>query len=455
MRKALLLLLLALVAQPAWADADATLRQALTDGDAPHVEAALAAGAGPNRRGDFGASPLALAVYSQNPDLVAALLKAGGHPDLADIDGVTPLGLACELGNGETVGRLLDAHARLAATRADGVTPLAICARFAGAETVARMLAMGAAADPVDARGQTPLMWAASADQADSVTALLMAGADANRRSTGGFTPLAFAIKSGRTDALRALLAAGAREDWRGPENTSALQLALYQKAWAAAGLILSRMADARPALAERDREGRLPLHVVAAAGDESLVAQMLAHGADANALTGPSRITWVTEANFGIAPPPVPPTPALLIAAAHGHAGAMKLLLAAGADPHFVAADGTNVVLAATRGGSVAALEMALTIAPDANVADAMGTTPLHILAGGLATSVPHEQRLAMLRLLAAHGARADIPNRPDGFGEKGATVRTPQTAAQVAADGVTEVRADFEAVFPPAPHS
>jgi ankyrin repeat protein len=433
--------------------ADTELRTAMTDGDETHALAAVAAGADPDLRGNFGASALAWAVERHNPRLVTALLKAGAKPDLADIDGVTPLGLACELGDAARVDQLLVAHAGVGATRPDGVAPLAICARFAPSETVAWLLARGAAPDPVDAHGQTPLMWAASADQADSVALLLKAGADPNRRTAAGFTPLAFAIKSGRVAALRLILAAGGRDDWRGPENTSALQLALYQKNAESAALLLARMADPRPALAEYDREGHLPLHVAANIGDPALVGLMLAKGANPDALSTASKITWVTEANFGLPPPPVPPTPALLMAAAHGDAAVMKLLLAAGANPHFVTSDGTNIVLAATRGGQVEALDLALALAPDANFAGPMGMTALHVLATGLATSVDHTQRLAMLRLLAAHGARPDILSKPAGFGEKGQTEKHGKTSAQMAAEGVTEVREDFQTVFPPTP--
>jgi ankyrin repeat protein len=444
----------AVCAQAGTGDADAALTRAIAAGDAGGLAAALAAHADPNRAGAFGAGPLALAVNAQDPGLVAALLKAGARPNIADVDEVTPLGLACELGNAVVVGELLDSpHVDIRAPRADGTTALQICARFSAPATVARLLALGALPDSVDARGQTPLMWAAAGGKADSVALLLKAGAGVNRVSAAGFTPLAFAIKSGDTDAVRELVAAGARTDWRGPEQTSALQLALYQKAWGAAALMLAATPDAAAALAERDREGHLPLHVAAANGEAALVSAMLAKGADANGLSGPSRITWVTEANFGRPPPPEPATPPLLMAAAHGHADVMAMLIAAGADPRFVASDGTNLVLAATKGGKAQALAAALALAPDANVANAAGMTPLHVLAGGLAWSVAAEERLAMLRLLAAHGARADIPSKPSGFGEKGKTETKGVTAAQVAADGVTEVRVAFQSVFPPAP--
>ena len=300
---------------------------------------------------------------------------------------------------------LLSANADVKARAPDGVSPLAICARYGSADIVARMLRSGALPDSLDIRGQSPLMWAAASGRVDAMGILIRAGADVNRVSKGGFTPLAFAIKSGAPKAAEILLAAGAKSDWRGPENTSAAQLAVYQNNFAAAALFVDRGAE----LAERDPNG----------------------------LTGPSRITWVTEANFGVAPAPVPPTPPLLIAAAGGHDAVMRQLVAAGAKPDFVAADGTNVVLAAARGGRAPALELALSLAPNANVANAAGQTPLHLLIGG-----PGQPDLAaMMRILAAHGARSDIKDK------------TGATAATIAAAGLNEVRAIFLQNFPAPP--
>lgn len=412
---------------------DDRLGSAIRANDVAAVQTALEQRAYPNQRLAFGATPLAWAVNTQNPALVDALLTHGAMPNRADQDGVTPLSLACELGDATIIARLLDARADVHAARADGATPLAICARFGPSGAVARMLAMGAAPDKADSRRQTPLMWAAASGRTDAITLLLKAGADANRASKGGFTPLFFAIKSGVLSATQTLLAAGADSRYRGPENSSAAQLALYQKNYGAAALLISRDAD----LTERDRTGEQLLHGAAGGGDPDLIRLLLAKGADPNALTGPSRITWVTEANFGVAPPPVPPTPPLLIAAANGHLAAMKLLVAAGADTRFVAADGTNIVLAAVRGGNASTLSYALELAPNANVTNVRGMTPLHLLvSGGMQPELE-----PMLRILAAHGARIDIP------------AKSGTTAAQIADGGLTDVKQIFRNVFPDTP--
>ncbi len=434
MRK-LAALLLALMPVPVLAHGVEAVSRAIADDDAEALAAALAHG--PNGAAlanavlEYGETPLARAVETQDPALVDALLKAGAKTDRADALGVTPLLLACERGNSAIVAALLAAGAPVDQSNADAVTPLAMCARFADGAAVRGLLALRAAVDSVDVRGQTPLMWAASAGRPEAIAALLGAGADANRATPGGFTPLFFALASGNAEAASALIAAGADVKHRGPENTSALQMALYQKNWAAAEELV-RLGGGD--VSELDREGRRPLHVAAAAGQGSLVAALLERGAEPDALSGPSKITWVTEANFGLPPPPVQPTTALMAAAKAGQADVMWQLVRAGANEHFVDGAGVNLVLAAAQGRNATALGLALDLAGDANVADKDKTTALHMLAGG-----PFFPELpAMLRVLAAKGARADIPNA------KG------KTALQVLTDGLATVQAAFHEVFP-----
>lgn len=373
----------------------------------------------------YGATPLLLAVEHQDETAVRALLRAGAGVNGADQDGLTPLALACERGGAGIVAALLDAHADVRRAGGDGVTPLHICARFGPEAAVGRMLALGARVDALDARGQSPLMWAASAGHAQAVAALITAGAGVNRADRAGFTPLAFAIKGGAVEPVRRLLDAGADAAWRGPEHTSAAQLAAYQQAWDGLALLIQH---GGVDVAERDREGQQLLHRAAGAGREDLIALLLAKGADVHGLTGPTTIRWVTEANFGVAPAPVPPTPPLFFAARAGKVGAMRRLIAAGADPLGTTADG-NLVLAAAQSGSAAALDYALSVAPGAD-----GHAALVMLAGG----GPQPELLAMLRVLAAHGARADGANAQG------------QTPAQIAAKGRSEVSAAFAQAFP-----
>ena len=71
--------------------------------------------------------------------------------------------------------------------------------------------------------------------------------------------------------------------------------------------------------------------------------------------------------------------------------------------------------------------------------MADRNGDTALHVLLGTIGDTPPPELE-AMLRLLAAHGARADTADRRG------------TTPAQLADGGLSEVRAIFRTVYPPA---
>ena len=397
-------------------------------------DAAGLRGVKPNALLAYGATPLLLAVEHQDEAAVRALLRAGARVNAADQDGLTPLALACERGGAGIIVALLDAHADVRRVGPEGATPLHVCARLGPEGAVGRMLARGAAVDAVDIEGKTPMMWAASAGRGQAVAALIKAGAGVNRAAKGGFSPLAFAIKSGAGEPVRLLLAAGADAAWRGPENTSAAQLAAYQQAWDGLALLIQH---GGVDVSARDREGYQLLHRAAAAGREDVIALLLAKGADAQGLTGPTRITWKTEANFGVAPAPLPPTPPLFFAAQAGQIGAMRRLVAAGADPLFASVDGENLVLAATQSGRAAALDYALSVAPDANRADKGGNSALHRLAGG----APVPELAAMVRVLAAHGGRADLPNAQG------------MSAAQIAAKGRSEAKAAFAQVFSPPP--
>ena len=418
-------------ANTARADDGQALEAAVRTGDLASAHSALKQGADPDARLAYAATPLALAVDRQDAAMVELLLDHDADPNLADAAGLAPLALACELGGETIVTDLLDAGASFDTPGPDGSLPLARCARFAPAVTVAQMLASGADADARDERGQTALMWAASTGNIGAMRMLLDAGAEANRVTDGNFTPLFFAIKSKSSEAARIMLDAGADTGFVGPEDTSALQLALYQQSWDAAALLLKSGSEFD--LRAIDRNGERPLHVAAAAGASELVTLLLDKGADPNGLTGPSRVTWVTEANFGMPPPPVPPKPPLISAAEKGQDMTMRQLVSAGADPAFVAENGTNVVLAAATGGNAETLEYALTLAPDVNVTDRAGMTALHlVLFGGAKPELE-----AMLRVLRDHCARTDLAS------EGG------QTADQIAEQGLTEVRPVYESVF------
>lgn len=354
-----------------------------------------------------GSTALSWAAESQDAQMVQLLLKARAKPDAATNDAAAPLMLACEHGDAGVLGLLLDAGANVKRARADGVAPLAVCAGTAPAAIVARMLGKGAQPDAVDQRGQSALMWAAAKGRLDNLQLLLQHGADVNRESASGFTPLFFALKSGNPAVSAAVVAAGGNTRHVGPESTSAVQLAMYQKDYAFAAKAIESGAD----LNAFDRNGNTLLHAAVLDNQPQLIQLLLARGANPNTPSGSPKVEWRYEANFRSGDYKVPSKPPLMLAAEAGSADAMQLLLAAGADANFRSPDGETILHIATAAGHADAVAVALSANPDPNVVDNNGRTALHILLQN--RDSPVSEGADIMRLLAAKGARTDLKNK------------------------------------------
>lgn len=384
------------------------LMQALHLGDVVKLQQALDRGANPNQSLPDGSLPLAWAADSQTPELVIALLKAGAKPDaVTSIENFSPLVTACQRGEPRIVAALLDAGADVNRATTTGITPLALCAGNSSPDIVKRLLEKGAKADEVDETGQSPLMWAAAKGQVDNIKLLLEAdAAGINHLTKKGFSPLMFALTSTNPQAPLTLINAGADTAYVAPDGTSMVQMAMYRKQYGVAEFLIQRGVD----LNAYDRNGNLLLHAAVLAKQPQLVSLLLAKGANPNALTGTSKVVWRYEVNFTARPYITYPKSPLFLAVEKGAPEIMKILVAAGADTQFRIEDGTNLVQAAVV-TDPATLEQAFLLAPDMNVTNKRGQTPLLSLMNG-ASYLPltNPQLHELFKVLSKHGARIDI---------------------------------------------
>ena len=404
---------IALVSIPVLANStDEALMRAIHAGDISKVTQALKNGAQLNKVRPDGSLPLAWAAESQNPALVKLLLDKGAKPD-ADANvkqhqNFSPLIVACQRGEPAIVAAMLDAGADVNRTTATGISPLALCAGNSSTAIAKRLLDSGATLDVADDTGQTPLMWAAAKGQLDTMQLLISKGADVNRITPKGFTPLFFALTSGNPQAPVMLLGAGADAYYVAPDGTSVVQMAIYQQQFAFAGELIKRGVD----LTSYDRNGNQLLHAAVRNKQLSLVETLLAQGANPNALTGTSAVVWRYEVNFTSRPYVSYAKSPLLLAAELGATDIMRALVTAGADVNFRAEDGTSVVLAAVS-SNAETLSLALSFAPDINVANKSGKTALHILLGySFYMPFTIEQLAAMFDVLSKQGANINLPD-------------------------------------------
>ena len=344
---------------------DLRLVEAVRAGDRPAVRVLLADGVDVNAVQADGATALHWAAYRDDAETAQLLLGAGAAGAANDL-GVTPLYLACENGNAVLVRTLLSAGADARAALPSGETALMTAARSGSADAVSALVAHGAEVNARESlEGQTALMWAVAQRHAEVAAVLIEAGADVHARSRvrpvvtarsartggagavsvvdeGGFTPLLFTARSGDASSARRLLAAGADPNDMAPSGVSALVVAAHSGHGTLARLLLDAGADANGAGA-----GYTPLHAAILRGDGELVAALLAHGADPDALLVRGTRYARQGKLFALDNDWVGATP-FFLAAKFGRGDIMRRLAESGADPRIGLAGGVTPLMAA-----------------------------------------------------------------------------------------------------------
>ena len=409
-----------------------------------------------------GVTPLAWAAHWDDLDMADLLIRAGANVNAANDLAVTPLMLACTNGSAPMVAALLQAGADHGVARPTGETALMIASRTGSVAVVRLLVAHGADVNAATAGGHTALMWAGAERHADIVRVLAEVGADVHARTAvrtpsarpggyqrkepivlsrfeavnpaalprdgdrdpprpeGGFTPLLYAVLAGDLDTLRVLLAAGANVDEAGPDGVTAVMLALTKRHEGIALLLLEQGADPHAAEA-----GHTAIHLASATGQLAATEALLARGADPNVrLERPQRITNAFE--IGVFQSPgsgrltqIGSTP-FIVAAKSADAPMMRLLAAAGADPHLTTNDGTTALMLAaglgkrastdityydwTEEKAIEALRVGLELGVDINATNAHGETALHAAAYHNANRV--------IEFLVEVGAHIDATN-------------------------------------------
>ena len=399
-----------------------------------------------------GTTPLHWAVRADDLETSKALLGAGANASAANRYGVTPLSLAAVNGNVAMIEALLSAGASANSIVSKGQTVLMTAARTGNPAAVRVLIDRGADVNARESQlGETALMWAASENHADVVTLLASRGADVNARSStipfpkdrfglegvltilphGNWTPLMYAARDGGVDAARALAKAGTDVNATDPDGTTPLVLAIMNAHYDTANAILEAGAD--PNIADKagmaalyaavdmsslgEVYGMPPRKVNDTLKPTDVISRLLAKGAIVDA-----RLTSATlqrnhtpgEGQLGAGTTP------LMRAARNGDYAAMRLLLAAGADPTLKQPRGTTALMMAAglgRGlgvfakdyGTEADLRQAVELLVernvDVNASTDDGITAIHLAAQAGLDSV--------VTVLAKHGARLDVKDK------------------------------------------
>ena len=433
-----------------------------------------------------GATAMHWAAHQNDLRAATLLIDGGASVNVENDLGVTPLWLAARSGSDAMVARLLQAGAEPGVALAMGETPLMAAARSGAEAAVDALLRSGA--DPNAAeleRGQTALMWAAAQRHAAVVTRLVEAGADVHARSAvwhqlentagntnpsgnfrmahGGSTALLFAARNGDIETARALVDAGADVGDTAAGGTSALVIAAHSGHGPLAIFLLTAGADPNQAEA-----GYTALHAAVLRGQVGLVASLVDHGADLDALVERGTPGRRFSGDFSLRHQYVGAN-ALWLAARYGEPTILHLLVDAGANAFNIPSNGMTTVQAAIgmpgntaedRRNQVDAprqMELAdeqamvihlttslLDLGVDVNLPGGNGNAPLHdAVRRGFGDVVRH---------LVEHGAEMNTPNGRDQTpltlaesrqtipGSNGAQTTRPEIAQLLRELGATE---------------
>ncbi|HLK47739.1 MAG TPA: ankyrin repeat domain-containing protein [Bryobacteraceae bacterium] len=446
-----LLAALALALTLSAADSSTRLIDAVKSGDRQAVREFLKNHADVNAADPDGTTPLAWAARADDLETARMLLTAGANASVANRLGVTPLSLAATNADATMIDALLKAGADAKAAQPDGQTVLMTAARTGNPAAVELLVVHGA---DVNARestyGETPLMWAAAENHAAAAKVLIQHGADVNARSAsldysqgqfglegvvtvlprGRWTPLMYAARQGSLDAVGVLAEAGADLNAADPDGATALVLAIINAHYDTAAALVEKGAD--PNLADTagmaalyaavdmntlgEVYGRPARPATSKITALDLIRVLLAHGANPNAqLRTPALQRAHTPGEPTLAEGATP----LMRAAKNGDAGAIRLLLANGADPSIRQKNGTTALMFAaglgrgqgvfakdyaTEAELVAAVKILVEHGAAVNAVSERGETPLHFAA---------QASDDIVRYLAAHGAQLDAKDK------------------------------------------
>ena len=275
-----------------------------------------------------GNTPLHLAAFEGDVDLVRRLIRAGAYVGATNGSKLTPLQVAAKAGQTDVVRALIRARAN---TKAQMEPALTIAAEEGRADTVRALIA--AHAFP-EAQMEDALGMAAVHGHSDTVRALIAAGVNVNcTLRYSGSTPLSAAAWGGDAETVRVLIEAGADPNWyvfqdeygySTWDHKSPLRIAASGGDIDMVRLLVEAGADAD----DIDAHGIMAMSVAARGTDAETVRKLIEEGADARGIT------------------------ALHVAAWCGDAETVRKLIKRGADVNAKADEGLTSLHAAAQGG-------------------------------------------------------------------------------------------------------
>lgn len=267
---------------------DTALHQAANNGRLEAMRWLVDQGCDVNIQTIQGFTPLHIAVVNNQPEAVRDLLSMGANPDLANTNKFSPLHRAATEGQLQIVELLLENGANINARSRVGSTPLVEAVLADRTAVVEKLLDAGADVDMDYRDGWTALLAATWYASTGIVQLLLQHDVDVTHTNASGYSALYLAASRTNLTALTQLLDKGAdinvsRNFWTVLNSMAWDSNALSME------LLLHRGADTELASGFK----QTPLITSARKGCLECVELLLAHGANAHAVTKNQLTAW------------------------------------------------------------------------------------------------------------------------------------------------------------------
>ena len=256
---------------------------AVKNNDIIAVNALLKENVNPNFADEEGYSPLHRAVLNDNLDIVNVLLSYKDIdteiklPYEASVDdwylgGATPLLVASYTGNADIVNALIEAGSDIRAKDdIDGATTIHIASANGNNEVINILLNKdNTLINEADSMKDTPLHWASIKNQTDTISLLLANGADTKLANSDGNTVLHYAAMYGDVNTVNVLLEADS--SLASVENNEGITPIYYAIIVSDNDILSSIITNGQIDVNKKDSLGYTPLHYAANYGNMEAV---------------------------------------------------------------------------------------------------------------------------------------------------------------------------------------
>lgn len=198
-----------------------------------------------------------------------------------DEEGMTPLHIAAYFGNTEVVKKLLENNALLDVYSNSGVNAIHLAAARGHVDILKLLIQKGVSIGKTDLYGGSPLHAAAESGQIQTVKYLIENKAGINNTDKEGVTALQFAVLHNHIEVAKLLIATGATVNFYSKKYGPLLHAAIRNKNIEMVKLLI----DAKANVYEVDKANNSAVHIAAELGNIEILSVLLAKSADVNAL--------------------------------------------------------------------------------------------------------------------------------------------------------------------------